>query len=479
MRRGVAILTAAVLAAGCKSTGKKDPAAAAPASAANARGKDGRTPAWLADMNRMPGAGTDVPKADSWGDPRDPATDIAAEVKGLIAGLVLAPDGSPARNVYIQIEPADTGTSAARPAPIGILADAQGTFLTKGLQPGRAYTLTAQAKVDGRSLIGVVQTRPPKPNVLIRLRDDMPPAPAAAAAPPPGVSPPPGVPSFPPPAASVPSPAARATPPAGGYGPAAPRTSAPPARARVPDSDLPPPADLTPSGTDGAWTPGGGPAPALRSVVPPAGGFPDAAPAVRPARPENTAVDTANPWRPPTANIPPPPATVTPPPTITPPPPPAEPDRRQSRSVQPGSDFALVDTRGQRWDFGGSRSGDLVLLDFLTTSCLPCKKAIPVLTDLQSRYGSAGLEVVGVVCDTTGTRERAALAGQYQREKGLNYALYVEPGEEPGRVQARFKVRSYPTLVLLDANGTVLWRGHPNDRNDLEMAIRQNLSGGR
>ena len=159
------------------------------------------------------------------------------------------------------------------------------------------------------------------------------------------------------------------------------------------------------------------------------------------------------------------------PPTSSVPPP----EKRSSRPVKPGANFALVDSLERPWSFAASRSGSLVLLDFMSTNCVHCKRTIPVLTDLQSRYAADGLELIGVLCDDVPQRERATQAAKYQRENNLNYAIYVEPGAEAGAVRDRFHVESYPTAVLLNGEGTVLWQGHPAKRMELESAIRKHL----
>jgi hypothetical protein len=98
-----------------------------------------------------------------------------------------------------------------------------------------------------------------------------------------------------------------------------------------------------------------------------------------------------------------------------------------------------------------------------------------VLADLQSRYGSAGLQVVAVACDDLPQKQRAAAAAKYARDFNLNYAILVEPGEDAGGVRDRYDVQGYPTAVLLDANGAVLWKGHPAKRAELENAVRRAL----
>jgi len=144
-----------------------------------------------------------------------------------------------------------------------------------------------------------------------------------------------------------------------------------------------------------------------------------------------------------------------------------------SRSVpiRSRSEFVLVDAAGVEREFPTGRANSLVLLDFLTTTCGPCKKAIPTLTDLQTRHGPRGLEVVGVLCDEAPRETRQARAAEYKQAHGLNYVLYTETGPKPGTMMGRYNADRYPTLVLLDGAGDLLWKGHPNDAAELEKVI--------
>jgi thiol-disulfide isomerase/thioredoxin len=175
-------------------------------------------------------------------------------------------------------------------------------------------------------------------------------------------------------------------------------------------------------------------------------------------RPELSTAGPPGLERPPLANIPPPGVAV--------------PPRRESRSVPSGKGLSLLAPDGDSRELP---AGKPVLVEFLTTTCLPCKKAAPVIAGLQRRYGLKGLEVVGVVCDEADTAARQSLAARHQRQGRLNYLLYVEPEDRPGALGKRFGVTAYPTLVLLDAGGAVRWHGHPNEAAELEQAIREVL----
>ncbi|MDB5312733.1 MAG: thiol-disulfide oxidoreductase [Gemmataceae bacterium] len=466
MRRGGAGLIAVVLAlAGCKGTDpkpgdKKDPAGLA------ARTK-GQGPAWLDEsLAKLPGAGTGVPKADSWVHPSDPNFNVAAETRGLLAGKVLDPEGRGAKGVFIRIEPADASPKDRDGAPKGIVTDSAGYFMAKGLPPGRVYNLIAEAKIDGKPLSGTVQTRPPQPNITIALRDDLALPPAGPGGPGGGTGDalPPGLPSA-------------------GAGPA---TFPPPPGDLIPPMGLPRPVPTRPS--DGNWGPDPGaqtsPIPAtIPSASPPAPTSPIPPPVTTPAvRPESTAGGSPPPWKPPAASVPGPPVPSLPlPPAGSPLPSGVPPAGKQSSRpvVRPGANFTLVDSLERPWDFATSRSGSLVLLDFMTTTCVPCRQVIPILVDLQGRYAADGLQLIGVVCDDAPLRDRTALAAKYQQDHNLNYELYTESGPAPGAVQERFQVPSYPLAVLLNGEGTVLWRGHPGQPGNkaaLESAIRRYLA---
>ena len=214
----------------------------------------------------------------------------------------------------------------------------------------------------------------------------------------------------------------------------------------------------------------GTPPPQPRPPVPGTGGLPepdDVTPTGRPTRPENVADGPRSPFTPPVTNIPGPPVPQLPPSAPFTDPKPVKNGR--------GVSFRLVDTMERTWDFPTNRSGSVVLVEFVTTACPNCKPAVPVLKDMQAKYGAAGLQVVAVLCDDVPQKERVAAAARYAKSNNTNYPLFVEPGAHPGAVRDMLNVESYPRAVLLNASGAVLWEGHPGTKSDLEAAVRKSL----
>lgn len=450
---GAGLIVAALLAlAGCKSTDPKSPEKSPTGlGAGRSKGdaKDGRDPkgalakgpTWLDDVNKLPGAGTAIPKATTPTNPKDPSFDAKTASQKAVGGRVFGPDGQPARNVPVRIEkigsPADAG------APIYIYANNEGYFFANGLETGGSYELSVSATTqDGKTYSALLQTKVPAVTLAIQLRDDLPPRADTGA----------------------PSPKGSDTiPPAG----VAPITQPKPADAWTPGgptNNVPPP------------TLGGGTPPAASGAAPATKGVPEPelfTPSPRPAKPENVADDPKSPFRPPVTAIPsgPPPVPPLPklPPTFTPSSSGARPVGGGDRPV---GKFTLLDALERPWESDSVQPGSVVLIEFATTACVHCPRAIPVLKDLQSRYGASGFQVMGVLCDDVSQKERAAMAAQYARDRNLNYAMYVEP-VKAGSVRDRFDVEEYPHAVLLDSTGRMLWRGNPLDRSKLEAAIKQ------
>jgi thiol-disulfide isomerase/thioredoxin len=149
---------------------------------------------------------------------------------------------------------------------------------------------------------------------------------------------------------------------------------------------------------------------------------------------------------------------------------------REGRKVH---NLALSDLDGETWELRRHRSGRLVLLDFWSTTCAPCRNSIPHLVTLQQKYGSYGLSVVGIAYESSSL----TLPQQAERVRGVrgrfnaNYLMLLGGGPTcPVRTQLEVSV--FPTLVLLDETGTIVWRSEgldPQKLYDLEMAIRRGL----
>jgi thiol-disulfide isomerase/thioredoxin len=138
----------------------------------------------------------------------------------------------------------------------------------------------------------------------------------------------------------------------------------------------------------------------------------------------------------------------------------------------------LSDPDGRTWDFS-QRIGKVVLIDLWGTWCTPCLRAIPDLVRLQQMYRTRGLEVIGIACEKGRSGENLARVQKARRAMPtINYRLLLagEPSSDP--VRSQFQPQGYPCLILVDADGTIIWRGVGTDAvAEAESVIRRRLGG--
>ncbi|MCF0221697.1 MAG: redoxin domain-containing protein [Fibrobacter sp.] len=96
------------------------------------------------------------------------------------------------------------------------------------------------------------------------------------------------------------------------------------------------------------------------------------------------------------------------------------------------------------------------LLDFWATWCGPCRKTLPVLANVYSKYSAQGLEVIGISNEDVNT-----LNNFYNGKHKSPYPLYRDASQDLWR---RYGIRAVPTLMLLDQNGYIkrVWSGAPS-----------------
>lgn len=83
---------------------------------------------------------------------------------------------------------------------------------------------------------------------------------------------------------------------------------------------------------------------------------------------------------------------------------------------------------------------------------------------MQETFGPKGLSIVAV------TDEGASETEKWVRNKGAQYAYAYDKG---GKLARHFGVNGIPHAVLVDATGTVVWKGHPGalDEKTVEGAL--------
>jgi thiol-disulfide isomerase/thioredoxin len=358
------------------------------------------------------------------------------------AGLVVDAYNQPVTNsTYVQLVQLDSVKEAG--SPIDIATRGDGYFFIPNLKAGGQYKLIARTKQGEKMLAGIAIRQAPDVHVVIQVKEEF----ATGSIPP--------MPSGPDkqdvkPAAT--SGLNQGTPPVGtwmatpnGNGAAAPTA---PAAIDLPAKLSVPTAATTPgiaSNQNTPWPPplsiNGGP---KKTTMPPT-------PTTLPSMPSSNAA--------PNGLAPLVPSCVV-----------------VGDAVQI---LALKDVDDQTWNFHKDRKSKLVLLDFWTRDCVPCRHTMPILTQMHTKLGPQGLEVVGVLLDTGSVRDQALRAKQQCFQLQTNYRQVLGQDEKT-RLREQFGLQAFPTLILLDDTGRIVWRhvGTP-DPLSLENVLQKRLAASR
>lgn len=136
----------------------------------------------------------------------------------------------------------------------------------------------------------------------------------------------------------------------------------------------------------------------------------------------------------------------------------------------------------EQWLKGGTvqsfENDKVYLLEFWGTWCGPCIENIPHLSELQKKYSSVGLVVIGVA---THEFDGRAKLDKFMKDRGSEMEYTVaydsdlsmerdwDTGETGGN---NFRL---PVCFLIDNKGIVVFTGHPSDEK-LESMIKKTIN---
>jgi cytochrome c biogenesis protein CcmG, thiol:disulfide interchange protein DsbE len=120
-----------------------------------------------------------------------------------------------------------------------------------------------------------------------------------------------------------------------------------------------------------------------------------------------------------------------------------------------------------------SLRGKVVLVDFWGTFCEPCKKSFPKLQDLNTKYASSGLQIVGISEDEVDDKDKIpGFADTYGAKFTLGW-------DEDKSVAKSYKPQTMPSSFLIDRKGVVRYAHvgfHDGEEVEVEKEIKELLA---
>jgi peroxiredoxin len=119
--------------------------------------------------------------------------------------------------------------------------------------------------------------------------------------------------------------------------------------------------------------------------------------------------------------------------------------KSETVSAEPAPDVELKTTDGKPLKLSDMR-GQVVLLNFWATWCVPCRSEIPGLNEMQRDLAPRGFKVLGV-----STSDSADLVREYQKDVRQDYTVAL--GDDG--VANKYAVGVLPTTFVIDRQGRV------------------------
>lgn len=122
--------------------------------------------------------------------------------------------------------------------------------------------------------------------------------------------------------------------------------------------------------------------------------------------------------------------------------------------LQPGAeipDFRFVDFNGSSRNLSDFR-GKYLMLAFWGSWCPYCRAEIPYAKDAYARFRSRGFEILGMDYERSASVEDVRA---FLHDNGVTWT-FARPDSVRSLITERFRIKSYPTIVLLDPESRVM-----------------------
>lgn len=143
---------------------------------------------------------------------------------------------------------------------------------------------------------------------------------------------------------------------------------------------------------------------------------------------------------------------------------------RSPDAHQPAPDFAVQLVDGEQFHRKDAL-GSVLVVDFWTTWCAPCRTSLPALDAVYRQRGKDGLRIVSVNEDEDPAKAKAMIV-----ETKVSYPVALDGG---GNAAKAFGVETMPSAFVIDRKGIVRYvhLGYPpNDASRLDKEVQELLA---
>jgi cytochrome c biogenesis protein CcmG/thiol:disulfide interchange protein DsbE len=133
----------------------------------------------------------------------------------------------------------------------------------------------------------------------------------------------------------------------------------------------------------------------------------------------------------------------------------------------------LKDMKNKTQSLNEMIEGQITLINFWATYCVPCRKEMKHLNRINKTYADQKVQVIGISIDDSRTVGRVKSMVKSQK---LEYTVLLDTEQ---KLYKNFNTTAMPFSILVDAQGEILWEhtGYlPGDESQMESEIIKALA---
>ncbi|NQT62990.1 MAG: TlpA family protein disulfide reductase [Candidatus Marinimicrobia bacterium] len=133
----------------------------------------------------------------------------------------------------------------------------------------------------------------------------------------------------------------------------------------------------------------------------------------------------------------------------------------------------LKDMKNKTHSLNKLVDGQVTLINFWATYCVPCRKEMKHLNRINKTYADQNVQVIGISIDDSRTVGRVKSMVKSQK---LKYTILLDTEQ---KLYKNFNTSAMPFSILVDAQGKILWEhtGYlPGDEVQMESEIKKALA---